>query len=130
MSLVVFFYTLCIPFPASQKYVYPLHRISLLANSTLVFQRLDFIVYVLWVFISFLTSGASLLFAGKLVSRALELKDCKGVAPALVFVCFIMSLSGTVTQSLVIVPAEIFFFAVMPFVAIIYHIKMRRSKVK
>ncbi len=128
MSLVVLFYILCLPYPSSAKYVYPLHRLSMLANSSLVFQRLDGIVYILWIFMGFLTSGGAIFFSCKLMAEGLGLKNYKAIAPGVVFLCFLISMAEPWK---VIAPlTAVFAFGVLPFVGVVYKIKSGRDKPK
>lgn len=93
LAAVMFFYSLCVPFPASAFYEYPLHRLSLLANSSLIFQRLDGLVYIIWIFIAFVTTGAITIFATHVLTGGLNLKSSTAIAPATVFLCLMVSLA-------------------------------------
>lgn len=89
---ITLFYCLCVPYPASTMYKYPLYRLSLLANSSVVFQRLDGLVYLIWIFFSFICQGALVVFAMDIVADALMLKNKKAIAASVSFICFFISL--------------------------------------
>lgn len=130
MTLIMLFYNLCIPYPASLKYAYPLHRLSLLANSTLLFQRLDIIVYALWMFLSFLTFGASALFACNMISRGLGLKNPKAIAPAVVFLCFLVCMYNLDLEDMLTAVSVLLAFVIFPVVVFCYRIVVGRVKDK
>ena len=130
MTLIMLFYNLCIPFPASLKYAYPLHRLSLLANTTLLFQRLDIIVYVLWMLLSFATFGTSALFACNMLSRGLGLKNPKAIAPAVVFLCFLVCMYNLNLEDMFTAVSVLFAFVIFPVVVLCYRIVVGRVKDK
>lgn len=89
---ITLFYCLCVPYPASTMYKYPLYRLSLLANSSVVFQRLDGLVYIIWIFFSFISQGALVIFAMDIISDALKLKNKKAIAGTVTLICFLISM--------------------------------------
>lgn len=125
--VICFFYSLCVPYPASGIYKYPLYRLAVLANSSVVFQRLDGVVYLIWVFFSFISSGTLALFAITVLADSLKIKNRKALCPAVVLLCFLLSLSRQNTGFMGSFAVSIFSFVLFP--GAILWSRLRRKKI-
>ncbi len=90
-TVVVLFYTLCVPYPVSGEFEYPIYRLASLSNSAVVFQRLDGLVYILWFFSAFISAGALGYFAVSLFAGMFGLGDRRAITSAVVILIFILS---------------------------------------
>jgi len=94
ITAVVFLFNLAIPYPASGNFNYPFFRFSSLANTSVLFQRLDALVYVIWLFSGFLTTGALVLFTSLIFTQSFGISDYKGVVHTVVFAVLALSFSN------------------------------------
>lgn len=122
-AVLTLFYTLCVPYPVSEKYTYPLYRLASLANYTVVLQRLDGLVFLMWMFLGFISVSALTLFAVIIFARLFNLSDPRAVSPAFVFLVFLITLTGFVSEKAVNVILPAFAFGVMPLTAVLYKFK-------
>lgn len=121
--VLVVIWTLCVPYPLSAKISYPLHRLSLLANNSIIFQRLDGLVFIIWIFSAFISSGALMLIAATVFSEVLGLKNQNAVSPAIVFLAFLLSASGFGFLAFSRTFICLFFLVFMPVSAVICRLK-------
>ena len=91
ISALTLLYCLCMPYPASEAFGYPFFRLASLAKSSVVFQRLDGIVYIIWFFLGFICTGSLMLFTLMMFSKTFRCSDFKGVLPAAVFSVFALA---------------------------------------
>jgi len=123
--VILIFYMLCVPYPASGDYVYPLRRLSMLANSSVVFQRLDGLVFLIWIFLGFISAGALCLFAVMVLSQNLRLKN----QSAMCFFAVVMSLTFALWnvdfKSFLRPLMSAISFLFLPLTALLYKIKRR-----
>jgi len=126
--VLTLFYTLCIPYPVSEEFSFPLYRLASLANSTVVFQRLDGLVFLIWIFTGFISAGALTLFASMLLAKIARLSDRRAVVPSVTFIVFLMSyiLDGDFID----VVMSIFAFLILPLTALLLKIKENRACAK
>lgn len=122
-TILTLFYTLCVPYPVSEKYVYPLYRLASLANSSVVLQRLDGLVFLMWMFLGFISAGALTLFAVIIFSEMFKLKDRRAVSSAFVFLVFIIALFGVTAGRGINIILPAIAFGVLPLTALLYKIK-------
>ncbi len=122
------FYTLCVPYPLSRVYRYPLQRISLLSNSSVIFQRIDGLCYLIWTFITFISAGAKALFAVMIFKRAFNIKNQNAVAFATVFICFAVSALNLNLSYVLRYLMPLLSFGLLPVTCLIYRIKMKEVK--
>lgn len=121
-TVLVMFYTLCIPYPASLYPDYPLYTLASLANSSVVIQRLDGLVFIIWLFVGMICAGALTLFSVIIFKDLFGIRESKGICGAMSFVIFLISvlelslswLSGAMT---------IVTFVVLPVISLIYKLK-------
>lgn len=90
-TVAVLFYTLCVPYPVSGEFEYPIYRLASLSNSAVVFQRLDGLVYILWFFSSFISAGALGYFAVSLFAEMFGLADRRAITSAVIILIFLLS---------------------------------------
>ncbi len=90
-------YALCVPYPASENYRYPLFRTASLINFSVFFQRTEGIVYVIWMFLAFVSCGALAAFGVIMFSKCFKCSDCRGVCPLVVWIIAALSALSTTT---------------------------------
>ncbi len=118
-------YTLCVPYPVSEEFSFPLYRLASLANSAVVFQRLDGLVFLIWMFSGFVAAGALTLFAVMLFARLTKLSDRRAVVPIAAFVVFLVAYSFR--TDIINTVMSVFTFLILPLTALVY--KMKEKKV-
>lgn len=123
---VVLLYNLAVPYPASENFNYPFFRLSSLANTSILFQRLDAIVYVIWLFSGFLTSGALVLFTALIFTQSFGVSDYRGVIHAVIFTVIALSFSNKNYEVMISVFAAVV-FSLLLFAAIAYRFMRRKS---
>lgn len=128
ISFLAFFYTLCVPYPVSEKFVYPIYRLASLANTSVLIQRLDGFVFLIWLFSGFVSVGALTIFASEIFKSVFKLSDRRGALPVITFVIFLIALTCADKIKISDTILSIFAFAVFPVTSIIYKIKHRRRK--
>ena len=128
ISFIAFFYALCVPYPVSEKFVYPIYRLASLANTSVLIQRLDGLVFLIWIFAGFVSVGALTIFATEIFRSSFKLSDRRGVLPVITFVIFLVSLTGGGNFKFLDSILSVFAFAVFPITSVIYKIKHRRHK--
>ena len=122
--LLTLFYTLAVPYPASSGFEYPFFRLSSLANTSVLFQRLDAAVYIIWIFSGFLSVGITTLLTSIIFAKSFGLTDYKGVIHALTFVIAALSLAKGNYFDLVNSLFAIFVFSLIGVTAVIYRFKI------
>lgn len=130
VSLVTLFYTLCVPYPVSEKFSYPIYRLASLSNTTVLIQRLDGIVFLIWIFSGFVSVGSLVYFASQIFKDTFCLKDRKGTLPIIAFLVFIIALIGGGKWNCADGIISAFAFGALPATAIIFKYKNRRKKCK
>jgi spore germination protein KB len=96
--LLTLFYVMCVPYPVLGKYSYPFYTLASLTNSSLIFQRMDGLVFVVWIFASFVSSGALCLFASDILARVFCLSDRKVLSAPVSLMMFLTSYLGFAGQ--------------------------------
>lgn len=104
--LTTLFYCLCVPYPFSTMHEYPFFALASLANSSVIFQRLDGIVFAIWMLGGFVSVGALCFFATRILSQVFELSDPKALSGAVALLTF---LGATGTQ----IAKDIFFWSMI-----------------
>ncbi len=127
-TLILFaIYTLCVPYPVSQTFKYPIYRLAVLANSSVVFQRLDGVVFIIWIFLSFISSGSLALFAVMIFKKVFCLKNQNAICPAVALLCFGISLWDADFDGFVKTAMSLASFFVLPCLAFVFkYIKKKR----
>lgn len=95
ITVLTLMYTLCVPYPASKFFEYPVFRLAALSNTSVLFQRADGIVYIIWLFSGFISSGALALFTAMLFAKCFRADDYRGCVPAVIFIICALALSKT-----------------------------------
>lgn len=108
------FYTLCVPYPVSSEFDFPVYALAALANSSLVFQRLDGMVFVLWMFSGFVSLGAMCLFATELLKVTSRLNDRKALCPVVCMWVLVLALWRPVSDDVIRSAMSITTFVVLP----------------
>jgi len=97
----------------------------MLANSSVVFQRLDGLVFLIWIFLGFISAGALCLFAVMVLSQNLRLKN----QSAMCFFAVVMSLTFALWnvdfKSFLRPLMSAISFLFLPLTALLYKIKRR-----
>lgn len=121
-AVLVLFYTLCVPYPVSERFSYPLYRLASLANTTVVFQRLDGIVYIIWMFSGFISVGTLGYFAAYLFESAFGISDKRAIVPMIaLLVYFISGISIAEYASFLM---SIYAFGILPVTALLYKFRV------
>ncbi len=128
IAFIAFFYTLCVPYPVSEKFVYPIYRLASLANTSVLIQRLDGLVFLIWIFAGFVSVGALTIFASEIFEDVFKLSDRRGALPVITFVIFLLAITGGGKFGFLDTILSIFAFAVFPVTSVIYKYKSRRRK--
>ncbi len=121
------FYVLCVPYPVSEGYNYPLYTLASLSNSSVIFQRLDGLVYVIWMFAGFISVGTLVLTASRLFSDTFGIKDRKATSACLALLVFLSAMTGLSSGGTVCSIMSWTSFVVLPLVAVIYRIVRKRK---
>lgn len=122
--LITLFYTLAVPYPASFGFEYPFFRLSALANTSVLFQRLDAAVYIIWIFSGFLSVGITALLSAIIFSKSFGLTDYKGVIHAFTFLIAAFSLVEGNYFDLINSLFAIFVFSLVGVTSVIYRFKI------
>lgn len=126
--ILTVFYTLCIPYYAADPGVYPLYTLASLANSSVIFQRLDGLVFIIWFFCGFVSVGALSLFATEIFSKNFVLSDRCAVAAPVVLLIFLAWHTSLVDQRTVYTIMTVITFIILPLTAILHRIKLSAKK--
>ena len=121
------FYVLCVPYPVSEGYNYPLYTLASLSNSSVIFQRLDGLVYIIWMFAGFISVGALSLAASCLFADTFALKDRKAVSAPLTLAIFLLAVTGLCPQGTIFTAMSWTSFVILPAVSVIYRIVRKRK---
>lgn len=124
ITSITFFYILAVPYPSSAKFDYPFFRLASLANTSVLFQRLDAFVYVIWLFSGFICTGALALFTIMIFSQTFKLSDYKGIVHAFIFLISAFSLTAKNRFSLVNSLFSTFVFSLLAVTAVVYRFKI------
>ncbi len=125
--LLTFFYVLCVPYPVSENHAYPLYTLASLSNSSVVFQRMDGLVFIIWILSSFISVGALCLFSAEILRQAFSLSDRRAVSSLVAFLVFLVSAADFLRWEIVFIAMSLACFVFLPVTAVIYRI-MRRKK--
>ena len=123
ITTLVLLYCLAVPYPASENFEYPFFRFSSLANTSVLFQRLDAIVYVVWLFSGFLSSGALALFTMMIFTKSFYVSDYRGIVHMVIFTVLSLSLSDKNFDSVTVIFASAVFIALF-ITSVIYRLKV------
>lgn len=94
VTLLVLFCCALTPYPATLAFKYSFFRLASLAKSSVVLQRLDGLVYIIWIFTGFVSVGALALFTLITFSETFDTSDTKGTLPLTVFVIVVLAYAG------------------------------------
>lgn len=128
--LMCLLYMYVVPYPASIEYSYPLHRLSLVANSSALFQRLDVLIYVIWIFEGFISSGAIALFAVSFFKRTFSLKSHNALCFSITLICFLGALLFGDILEYAYAFQSIYAFVLMPVTAVLYKWRVKKCTEK
>lgn len=117
------FYTLCVPYPVSEEFSYPLYRLAALSNSSVVFQRLDGLVFIIWMFMGFISAGALTLFGIMIFESIFKLNDTAALAAPFSLLVFLLALSGVVSTEFIRESMSVYCFGVIILTTVIYKVK-------
>lgn len=87
----VFVYCCSVAYPASTHFRYPIFRLAALANTSVLLQRLDGAVYILWLIAGFISCGARALFTSVLFEKSFDCGDSRGIAPTVILAAIMLS---------------------------------------
>ena len=125
--LVALFFVLCVPYPVSQEHRFPLYTLASLVSSSVVFQRLDGLVFVMWMFAGFISCGALTLFATEILKKSFALSDRRSSASIVALLTFLLSISDLFGTEFIRMASSWICFVVLPALSIIC-VWMRRIK--
>ncbi len=121
--LITLFYVLCVPYPVSQSYDFPLYTLASLSNSSVIFQRMDGLVFVIWIFTSFISVGALSFFATDIFARVFGISDRRAIVSAVTFIIFLVSCGGMLKADVILTISAALCFGFVPFTALICKLK-------
>jgi len=117
------FYTLCVPYPVSKEFLYPLYRLASLSNSSVVFQRLDGLVFLIWMFIGFVSVSALTLFAIIIFARLFKLNDTRALSAPFSLMVLLIAVDGSVNTEFIRNSMTMYTFLVLIITSLIYRLK-------
>ncbi len=120
-------YLLCVPYPAGQTFDYPFYRLALMANSSVVFQRPDGFVFILWILTGFVSAGALTLFAARILGATLNLKNHRAISFGVVYLCLALTMADVTFGVWGRYVAAFGVFVFLPITCIIYKIRRPRN---
>lgn len=127
-GIITFFYCAAVPYPSSMEFKYPYLRLASLAEASILLQRMEGFVYLVWIFSGFISVGATAVFALNIFSDVFDTSDAKGTLPLLIFIIVVIACSKfdfeRALNHLLCIAAF-----VLPLVtAVPYRVKARRGK--
>ncbi len=125
--IVALFYTLCVPYPVSVAHPYPLYTLASLSNTSVIFQRLDGLVFIIWIFSGFLSVGALSFFASYIFKEVFSLEDRRPIAAPVTVA--VVTLSGIVHGEFLNSIMSVLCFLFLPITAILYRLFWRKKDV-
>jgi len=123
ITVVIGLYQLAVPYPASIGFDYPYFRLASLANTSVLFQRIDAVVYIIWLFSGFVSTGALALFTMIIFAENFDMSDYKGIIHIVIFLIIAFSALDKNYFNLL---SNVFTLAVLIFIpvtAILYRFK-------
>ncbi len=121
------FYTLCVPYYALDYNIYPLYTLASLANSSVIFQRLDGLVFIIWFFCGFVSVGALALFATEIFKKNFSLSDRRAVSAPVVLLIFLVWSSAFIDKKAVFNAMTVITFAFLPLTVILHRLKLKKT---
>ncbi len=121
--IITLFYVLCVPYPVSQSHEFPVYTLASLSNSSVIFQRMDGLVFVVWIFTSFISVGALSLFASDIFARVFGVSDRRAIASAVTFIIFLVSCVSVLKADIVLTVSACVCFGFVPFTALMGKLK-------
>lgn len=85
-ALIAFFYCAAVPYPASLTFKYPFLRLASVADASIIFKRLEGLVYIIWIFSGFVSVGALSAFSLNIFSKVFNTSDTFGSLPVMIFI--------------------------------------------
>lgn len=128
VTLIAFFYCAAVPYPSSAEFEYPFFRLSALAEASLLLQRMEGFVYLIWIFSGFISVGALAMFAMNIFFEVFDTSDAKGTLPLLIFIIIGAAYSKSDFEKALNYMICITAFIFTPITAVLYRIRSRRTK--
>ncbi len=120
------FYTLCVPYYALDYHTYPLYTLASLANSSVIFQRLDGLVFIIWFFCGFVSVGALALFATEIFKKTFSLSDRRAVSAPVVLMIFLVWASNFIDKKMIFSIMTAVTFGFLPLTVILHRLKPKK----